>query len=461
MNHLRSNLRLLGTAAGLLRWLLPTTVLLVLALTWWIPQRRTLLPTIAVILTACTWLLLGSRLLGLLDQAQAARLPGLARAFGELLALALACTVLLPSLLCALGGADPGQLLLMLLLAASGGVLISALPVWTAALLGLLPGALSAVLPKGSGALLLAYPRSSMLLASVLASILTAWCYLYMRARDHAQHAPWTRPFWMSMQLRSQGDGTVKQAVESQNGRMAWLQGIARPVLRGELHRNPQQAMGYALGPGFGSGSAAATALTSLAMPLLVLLCWIPMIVLDTHSSYLALLLANVMTSFNSIKFLQRLWLWRKQTNLGLLEAALLPGLGAPGEVNQVFCGLVLRSALRAMLPWLGITWLLGALLHAPHAYYPLTVLINASAMMSACAIILLCMRWPRGGLAMGVVNIGLLLTTCLSIATVTDPSASQGWLIPTWSLLLIAATGLYQLAARLLGRRPHPWLLN
>lgn len=462
MNRALSNLRLLGSAAGILRWLYPAVVLLAFGLTW-LPLQRTALPSVLTAVTgAFAWMLIGSRLLALLHQGSCTRLPGLARQLTHLFALALACTVLLPALLYASRGADLGLSLSMLLLAATGGLLCSALPMWAITLLSFASGTLTGLLSHRIGTWLLVHPRTSMLIVAAIFVAITAWAYRATRLRGADQFSPWTRPTWMSLQQRGPGDGAVRQSIEAQSGRMAWLQGIARPVLPVDLRHDPERAMGYALGPGFAPGRLASTLLTSLAMPLLVLLCWTPVLAQKDALPELYLILANVIGCFSGIKYLQRLWLWRKQPNLGLLETALLPGLGAPGRSNQTFCRLVRKRAVAAQLPWLGLAWLVGALLHAPSAYFPLTILIQLTAAMGACTIILLCMRWPRGGLAMGAIQIALVVPISLSLAQVAGTAAAPPtWLMPAWSAALLCATGLFQFAARQLDRRPHPWLLN
>jgi hypothetical protein len=285
--------------------------------------------------------------------------------------------------------------------------------------------------------------------------------YRHMRTRPVDAMSVWTRPMWMNLQQRQPGDGATKQTVESQGGRLGWLQGIARPSFPSDVRRRPERAMRYALGPGFAPGSAIGTVLSMVAMPALVLLLWTPLL-LRSQSPALPLILANVMANLSSVKFLQRLWLWRKHGNLGLMESALLPGLGAPGQANKLFNQMILKCALAAMLPWLGLSCLLGMVNHAPPAYYPLVVSITMTATLTASALLLACMRWPRGGLVLSIAQFVLAMLGALSIGQVGLAGAvAPHWLAPAWSLLLAGAAVAYAMTVRRAGKRPHPWLLN
>lgn len=458
MSALLLRLRLLASAAGVLRWLLPAVVLVGYASTWLPIQRQALLANmLTAAAVAFAWFMIGSRVLALLHHGRTARLPGMSAQIRRLLSLGLVCTVLLPSLLYATRGAEIGLSLSLILLAASGGVLFSALPAWAITLVSFVLGVVTAFALRLAGTWMHAHPCSSMLVTASASTAITIWACYAMRSGRLDHLSPWTRPTWMSLQ-QGPGDGGVRQAVESQEGRMAWLQGIARPAAPRDLRHDPERAMGYALGPGFAPGRPLSSALTAICMPLLALLVWIPLMM---HSGDLMLVIANSVGCFSSVKFLQRLWLWRRQANLGLLESMLLPGLGTPGRVHRVFCQLVLKRAIAAALPWAAVAIAAGLIQHAPGAYYPMVVWMQATSLMSSCAIIVACMRWPRGGLAMTVMQLGLLLLTCASVAVLLRDPASSAWLTPSWAGLLLAATGLFLLASQQLGRRPHPWLLN
>ncbi|MET0547940.1 MAG: hypothetical protein ABW002_01540 [Xanthomonas sp.] len=462
MNRSPGDLRLLYRASGVTGWLYPPVLAAAFACTWLPEKAAAILPPILIaILALFVWMLLGARLLSLLEQARQLRLPGLAARFVRLFGSALALTVLLPTLLLAVRDVEPGLSLSVLLLSASFGMLVATLPAWCAPLIGILPGTLGGLLPGASFAPLTAHPRASMLLAALACGLTSLWSYRYLRGRPADALSAWARPMWIGLQQRQPGDGTTKQAVESQGGRLGWIQGIARPTFPTELRHQPERAMRYALGPGFAPGSAAGTLLAALVTPALLLVLWTPLL-LHTQSPTLPLVMANVMANLASVKFVQRLWLWRKHGNLGLMESALLPGLGAPGEAGKLFNQVILKRAIAAMLPWLGLSWLLGALKHAPPAYYPLTVSITLAATLSASSLLLVCMRWPRGALLLTVTQFVLATLGGISIGQVGLPGAvAPHWLAPAWSLLLLGTVIAYNLVARQSSKRPHPWLLN
>ncbi|WP_295923592.1 hypothetical protein [uncultured Xanthomonas sp.] len=462
MNRLPADLRLVCRASGVTGWLYPPALAAAFACTW-LPQKAANLlpPILTAIMAMFVWMLLGARLLSLLEQGRQLRLPSMAARFVTLFGAALALTVLLPTLLFAVRGVDPVLSLSILLLSASFGMLVATLPAWCAPLIGILPGTLGGFLPEGSFVPLTLHPRASMLLAALACALISLWSYRHLRGRPADALSAWSRPMWIGLQQRQPGDGTTKQAVESQSGRLGWIQGIARPAFPTELRHQPERAMRYALGPGFAPGNAVGTALATVAMPALVLLLWTPLL-LHSRSPAMPLILANVMANMSSVKFLQRLWLWRKHGNQGLMESALLPGLGAPGQAGKLFNQVILKRALAAALPWLGLSCLLGVVKHAPSAYYPLVVSITLTATLTASTLLLVCMRWPRGGLALSMAQFLLTVLAAISIGQVGLPGAvAPHWLAPAWSLLLLGMVVVYNLVARQSSRRPHPWLLN
>ncbi|MCC4590467.1 hypothetical protein LL974_04860 [Xanthomonas campestris pv. cannae] len=462
MKRLPADLRLLCRASGVTGWLYPPTLAAAFACTWLPEKAANLLPLVlTAILAMFVWMLLGARLLGLLEQGRQLRLPSMAARFVNLFGAALALTVLLPTLLFAVRGVEPGLSLSVLLLSASFGMLVATLPAWCAPLIGILPGTFGGFLPKASFVPLILHPRASLLLAALACALISLWSYRYLRGRPADALSAWSRPMWIGLQQRQPGDGTTKQAVESQSGRLGWIQGIARPAFPTDLRHQPERAMRYALGPGFAPGNAAGTFLAALVTPALLLLLWTPLL-LRAQSPTLPLVMANVMANLSSVKFLQRLWLWRKHGNLGMMESALLPGLGAPGQAGKLFNQVILKRALAAMLPWLGLSWLLGVLKHAPAAYYPLTVSITLTATLAASSLLLACMRWPRGALLLTVTQFVLAMLGGISIGQVgLSGAVAPHWLAPAWSLLLLGMVIVYNLVARQSSRRPHPWLLN
>ncbi|MBD7924029.1 hypothetical protein [Xanthomonas bonasiae] len=462
MNRPFADLRLLHSAQGVAGWLYPPALAAAFACTWLPGKAANILPPILMaLLVTFVWMLLGARLLSLLEQGRQLRLPSMAAHFVNLFGAALALTVLLPTLLLAMRDAEPGLSLAVLLLSASFGMLVATLPAWCTPLIGILPGTLGGLLPEASFAPLATHPRASMLLAALACSLTSMWAYRYLRGRPLDALSAWTRPMWIGLQQRQPGDGTTKQAVESQCGRLGWIQGIARPAFPTDLRRQPECAMRYALGPGFAPGNAVGTVLAAVAMPALVLLLWTPLL-LRSQSPALPLILSNVMANMSSVKFLQRLWLWRKHGNLGLMESALLPGLGAPGQAGKLFNQIILKRALASVLPWLGLCCLLGAVQHAPPAYYPLVVSISMTASLTASTLLLVCMRWPRGGLVLSVAQFVLTMLGAISIGQVGQPGAvAPHWLASAWSLLLLGMVIAYNLVARQASKRPHPWLLN
>ncbi|MBO9827452.1 hypothetical protein J7373_04220 [Xanthomonas sp. A2111] len=457
MNRLLADLRLLYTASGRTRWIYPWVIAAAFAMTWAYDPPSPLVLACPIVLLL--WARLGARLLSLLEQAHRLRLPGLRKHFARLFALAVAGTVLLPVLLYTLRGSDPSLATPTLLLCASGGLLLATAPAWSSTALLCLPP-LGFMLHYWVGVPLDAYPRTTMLVVAAACVAGATWAYRRASAPRPDALAPWLRPLWMNLQPRPPGAGTIRQTVQSQSGRLAWMQGIAHPSVPSHLQRAPERAMRFALGPGFAPGSAAGTVLAVVVMPSLVLL-W-TLLVVGTQSPTLPLILANVMANLSSAKFLQRLWLWRRHGNVGLMESALLPGLGAPGQIGTLFNQVVLKCAIAAMLPWLGLSWLLGLLRHAPAAYYPLTVSITLSGTLLASTVLLACLRWPRSVSALVVAQCTLTLLGAISIGQVGRPGAvPPHWLAPAWSLLLLGMVIVYNLVARQSSRRPHPWLLN
>lgn len=434
----------LGTGLGIL---LP-------ALTGFDPTGGVVL---ASILTSFWAMLAGMRLIALFltsARLRAPHLPGRALVCG-LTALVLA--VLLPAMALAMTTSVGFAMAAAVL--ATGlalGLFLTSMPPWT----------LWPLLAIGAGAHWLprvpdsALPEPSMLAGwislfalSVLG--LCALCWAWMASRNHRQEdlKPWSTPMAMAM-ARSNLDlfGQAQQA--------GWNSLLTPQTPVGNaLQRTPQQALGIALGPGFGRNSLR-NVLVAQAPNVAVSLFWL--LGTDPGSQpHIGLTLAPFMVISVALIPMARLQtlFWRPAQ--GLHELALLPGLPQQPALAWAIAGLLGWQTIVRSLPALAVMAGFGLVVDAPHAYYPMLAWACAGGLLLLTGATLLSLRSKAGRWAsMALCGLILLCMMATMIAT-TMRGGPPAWLQAAWGIVLLAGVLLHASALVRLRALPHPWLQN
>jgi hypothetical protein len=427
-----------------------------LALTGAIPRGKAF--GLGLVLAAtCTmfWsMVAGGRLLGIFLQSIRLRLPHVGRQSLRCGVVALVLAVLLPALVYAGGG----YALAVAALAAGAalGLLWVSIPPWTMwVLIALGVGArwLPVSIDDATWTAWFTSPASLAWAAlAMLAASALCWRWLAMRG-DTGSPGPWSTPLALAF-------AAIPAAPGAPAGLGAPALGLDTPV-GSDLRREPGQALRIALGPGFGRTTLKALLLTQGPI-VAVILFWL---LLGTGSSgnvaremglKFAPLLA-LSTAFAPMMRLQTLYL---RPALGLHELALLPGLPARAPARTLATQL-LRQMLVRILPAMALLAGFGLLMRAPPAYHHMLLWTTfASAALIGSMVLLslhsAVMRWT----SIGVITV-ITLAMLATMAILPQSADPPGWLVPAWSLALLAGATLWNLAVARLRARPHPWLQN
>ena len=399
--------------------------------------------------------LAGGRLFGLLVLSLRLQLPHTGRATLDWLAWALVLAVLLPAM--AHDNGDYALAAAGLAFGASVGLLWVSLPPWAMWILIALSMSMRWLpAPTDAEAWVARFTSpawiASAALALLAASALCAWREV---KRIDTRSSPWSTPLALTFNT-----GIWLQPGQAQNYGSS-LFGADTPV-GSELRREPEQALGIALGPGF--GRITMKSMFSLQGPIVaVVVFWMFLgvgaddgnVASDIGLKFAPLLALS--TALAPFVRLQTLYL---RPALGLHEPALLPGLPARAPARALVV-LLLWRALAGMLPALALMAAFGLYMGAGSSYIHLLLwtTFGSAALIGGMALLSLhsrAMRWA---------TVVVVAAVCLAmLATMALPAASAqalNWLLPAWGLALLCGTGLWLLALARLQARPHPWLQN
>ncbi|MFT4197736.1 MAG: hypothetical protein QM601_07495 [Pseudoxanthomonas sp.] len=463
--HLR--LRLLAAAGGVISWTLPLFVALIAYFLFLHFSSSGKDVTVATALfgglgNAFWWTFGGARLLGLDSSARGLCLPGVNRSSLCLAALALLVSVGVPAALAAAAHANVAVMALACVLGAGGGLAYTTLPPWV--MFAVLPLPLAAARLDDRLQAPLAKLGGPILLLAAIVAVITigVWGWRRTLTRDWSKANPWIKPTLVALQSGSLDQVAMQQQADLQTGRTAWTQGIAPPIVPGDLREHPEQAMALALGPVFVPSRPLAALLSGAAMPALLLAFWWLLFQHDENNVHMLPPFALFLLGSAGAAPLSRIILLRKRPALGLHELALLPGLGRPREVVTQLRDRVQRCLLLRLAPYLLAAWIIGAWTGMPHDYYSLCVFVAAACMMLMSWLSLRSLyRVPGVALLVGVF-LPLMVLMGYSLTQLADPAAANHHLsFAAWILVLLAATFLHVKAVYRLRHRPHPWLQN
>ncbi|KAF1695783.1 hypothetical protein CSC62_10090 [Pseudoxanthomonas jiangsuensis] len=294
----------------------------------------------------------------------------------------------------------------------------------------------------------------SPLFIAALAALLfaaSASCWWWIARRPRPQ-GTWSTP--MALALPADGRGSLEQAQQAN-----WnspLFALDTPI-GSALHREPQQALAIALGPGFGRGTLR-NVLATQGPIVAVALFWLLLGNTTGGRGHIGLAFAPLMvlsTAFAPMIRLQTLF-WRPA--LGLHELALLPGL--PARPAPSLAAQLGRQAIVRSLPALAVMAGFGLAVDAPRGYYLMLMWTCAGSLFLMSGATLLSLRSRPGRWACAALVVALILglmATMLATMRGDPPS----WLHTAWSLVLIAGVLLQGAALARLRALPHPWLQN
>ncbi len=224
-----------------------------------------------------------------------------------------------------------------------------------------------------------------------------------------------------------------------------------------DLRRQPEQALGVALGPGFGR-TTFKSVLGSQGPVLAVSLLWLLLAQGGKGGVGVALFFAPLLVISPALAPLMRLQTLFKLPGMGLHELALLPGLPRPAA--PALAMLLMRQTLLRMLPALAIMAATGFLMDAERPFYSLLLWSSCGSLLLLHGLSLLALhshvfRWALGASA-------IVLTVAIFASMLAGMrSEPPGWLLPAWQATCVLGALLAGFAQSRLRALPHPWVQN
>ena len=224
-----------------------------------------------------------------------------------------------------------------------------------------------------------------------------------------------------------------------------------------DLHRQPEQALGIALGPGFGR-TTFKSVLGSQGPILAVSLLWLLLAQGSKSGVGVALFFAPLLAISPALAPLMRLQTLFKLPGMGLHELALLPGLPRPAA--PALAMLLMRQTLLRMLPALAIMAATGFLMEAERPFHSLLLWSSCGSLLLLQGLSLLALhdhvfRWALGISA-------IVLTVAIFASMLAGLRAGPpAWLLPAWQAACVLGALLAGFAHARLRALPHPWLAN
>lgn len=428
------------------------------------------LASVLAALLVMFWAMLGgSRLIALSMQATHLRLPQVAGRNLRHAAAAVLLAVVVPALLLALSGTHALPLDLVILGAGLlAGLLWASIPPWLVfALIGLgyvpywlvalarktLP---AAALDEASHWLMhwLDSPRALELGLglTLLVLLLANACCWWRMARRQLPAQGWRTPLALAF-----ANGVQASTSRTQQAQYSSVLFTQDTPIGHDLHRQPEQALGIALGPGFGRSTLKAV-LGSQGPILAVAVFWLLLAQDNRESPDIALFFAPLLAISPALAPLMRLQTLFRLPGMGLHELALLPGL--PRAPARILTTLLTRQMLLRTLPALAIMAATGFLLDAGRAFYLLLPWSSLGSLLWLHGLGLLALhsRPMRWGLGIMAVLLTVAIFASMLAGLGTHPPA---WLLPAWQGACALGAILSGFAHARLRALPHPWLQN
>lgn len=399
---------------------------------------------VAAILTMFWSMLAGSRLIALFSTCARLQMPGSGRQALASAAAAAALVVVLPGQVIALAGAGSAPLAMAALAfgLALGLFWVSMPPwlMWPLMALGVL-GRWLPSLPADMTAAQLLQP-APVGLAALLMLVVSA-LYWKRIARRQAWGNSWNMPLAIVVSGGAPARTPHEQSLLT-----------AETPVDPDLARAPRQALGIALGPGFGRNSL--RNLLVAQVPVIgVAAFWL---LLDTGSGnpHVGLTFGPFMVLSAGLAPLIRLQALFWRPALGLHELALLPGLPAR-PATALAAQLAVQVLVRA-LPALAVMAGFAALVGAEGGYFPLLAWTSLGSLALLWGSALLTLhstpaRWACVAMTV-LLTLGLLV-----LMTVTARLGTPAWLPLAGAGAVLAGILLHWLAIARMRRMPHPWL--
>ena len=224
-----------------------------------------------------------------------------------------------------------------------------------------------------------------------------------------------------------------------------------------DLRRQPEQALGVALGPGFGR-TTFKSMLGSQGPVLAVAVFWLLLAQGSKGGLSVALFFAPLLAISPALAPLMRLQTLFKLPGMGLHELALLPGLPRPAA--PALAMLLMRQTLLRMLPALAIMAATGFLMDAERPFYSLLLWSSCGSLLLLQGLSLLALHNHMFRWALGVSAIVLTVAIFASMLAGLRPEPPV-WLLPAWQAACVLGALLTGLAQTRLRTLPHPWLAN
>ncbi|MGQ4660738.1 hypothetical protein [Lysobacter sp. F6437] len=467
---------LLGNSASRLMRVLAVALAVVFAGLGWLvlatvdkPERLSMALFLSGIAVAALWGLWFSRLLLLHIEAHQSRMPGVGMAIAGTISLAFIATVLLPSLLLASGGVNPGVAVCAMTLAASVGVLTATLPriAYIALCLaplgiGLLHGLYVRVVPAGAVTLpALQMQHVVWLVGPALALAGWRWFAIVRRAPADATSIWWQPALFANPRTGGGFNWALSgDAASAQLPDWMWPAGQTA----GAGPDRPVRAMRALMGTPFAPLSGGQI-LIQLGIGVLV----VAYLVMNTTGEN-----ANPGTLVGGaiggiavmvVMYAQRLEAMYRKPGGELDELALLPGLGEVPERRATLLSAVARAPVIAMALMLLVLVGLGLITGVAPRMVGLMVMAGIGVALTTA---LACLR-PVAGLRMNGWRMLVLAgpTLLLAMGTILYAAQAKGigytplvlalaWVL-AYALLVVAIAS----AWRRLHARPHPLLVG
>ncbi len=395
----------------------------------------------------------GSRLIALSVQATQLRLPRVAVQNLRHATAALLLAVVAPAILLTLSGTHPLPLNLAILgVGLLAGLFWVSIPPWLVfamIALGYVPYWLVLWLePAWTFEPTLAQGLALALLALLAANACCWWRMARRQLPAQGWHTPLALAFANGVQA------TTARTQQAQYSSALFTQDT--PIGH-DLHRQPEQALGIALGPGFGR-STFKSVLGSQGPILAVAVFWLLLAQGNQEGTDIPLFFAPLLAISPALAPLMRLQTLFRLPGMGLHELALLPGLPRPGA--PALTRLLTRQMLLRMLPALVIMAATGLLMGAGRPFYSLLFWSSFSSLILLQGAGLLALnsqlfRWILGALA-----VALTAAIFASMLAGLGPRP-PAWLLPAWQGACAVGAIVSGMAQSRLRALPHPWLAN
>ncbi len=277
-------------------------------------------------------------------------------------------------------------------------------------------------------------------------------CCWWNMARRQLPAQGWRTP--LALAFANGMQATTARAQQAQYSSVLFTQ--STPIGH-DLHRRPEQALGVALGPGFGRNTFKSV-LGSQGPILAVAMCWLLLAHGSKGSLNVALFFAPILAISPALAPLMRLQTLFRLPGMGLHELALLPGLPRPAAPALTM--LLMRQMLLRMLPALAIMATTGFLMEAERSFYLLLFWSSCGSLLLLQGLGLLALHNRRFRWVLGVSAVALTVAIFASMLSGVK-SQSPAWLLPAWQATCVLGTLLIGFAQTRLRPLPHPWLAN